>query len=219
MSVPSCVSYVQYVRALSAVNGKALDDYQGVAKILVDLHREHTATAKLNGESGGGGGHCGRAEAHVAENGGVRGDVDVDALAARVAEALHISGGAEVLFAAKSSAKPMTAERMKEMVCGRCGKKGHIKRDCKERCKKCGMQSCGGVKAGPYKCVVLNGIPPRLTKIMPPAIKASIIARAKEMGAKWVTKGAAGKLEPADDRDDGLVLTAKDGVINPIVEI
>ena len=61
MSVPACVTYVQYVRAFSAVNGKSLDDYQGVAKMLVDLHREHTATAKFNGESIGGGGHRGRA--------------------------------------------------------------------------------------------------------------------------------------------------------------
>ena len=67
------MGYVQYVRAFSAVNGKALDDYQGVAKMLVDLHREHTATAKFNGESLGGGGHRGRAEAHVAENAGARG--------------------------------------------------------------------------------------------------------------------------------------------------
>ena len=35
MSVPACVTYVQYVRAFSAVNGKSLDDYQGVAKMLV----------------------------------------------------------------------------------------------------------------------------------------------------------------------------------------
>ena len=45
----ACDTYVQFVRAFMAANGQVMDDYQGVAKMLVDLHTERCATRMLKG--------------------------------------------------------------------------------------------------------------------------------------------------------------------------
>jgi len=129
------------------------------------LHREHMATFKFNTEvkTEVGGGR-GRAEANAAEGGAL----DVRDLARQVAEALAESGQATAHLTSdsrNSGSGSKLARSSKDVVCGRCGKKGHIKKDCPEKCKACGLKSCGGVKGGAEKCMRLHGIPPRLAGI------------------------------------------------------
>ena len=86
------------------------------------------------------------------------------------------------------------------IICGRCGERGHIKKDCPKKCKECGLKSCGGVKG---RCMTKGGIPAGLAKIMQPEIKAMIVKRAKEMGAAWAKgQGEAHLFEEQDDAVD-----------------
>ena len=93
--------------------------------------------------------------------------------------------------------KRQSGNSKSNIICGRCGERGHIKKDCPKKCKECGLKSCGGVKG---RCMTKGGIPAGLAKIMQPEIKAMIVTRAKEMGAAWVMGQAEAHLfEEQDD--------------------
>ena len=172
----ACDTYVQFVRAFMAANGQVMDDYQGVAKMLVDLHTERCATRMLKGSLKP------AAQGHLAST---TDDLNIQ----ESAEAQITQGGKP----GKSGNKPS------KLTCHRCGKPGHIKKDCTATCPTCGLQRCGGVK-NKDRCMTKNGIPPGLAKIISPEIKAEIVAKAKAMGfhSKWVN-GAAAHLSIATD--------------------
>ena len=44
---------------------------------------------------------------------------------------------------------------------------GHLKQNCPHTCKRCGLKGCGGVKSKGKICMVYDGIPEGLAKIMP----------------------------------------------------
>ena len=43
----SCYMYVQIVRAMIYSKGEVMDDYQAIAKVLLDLHKEHYVSTLL----------------------------------------------------------------------------------------------------------------------------------------------------------------------------
>ena len=183
LEVPSCKSYTQYVKAfMDATNGD-MTDYQGIVKLLVEQHRQQCAAGGLSGQSGG------------------RGDSDTRrGGSANVAEEEE-SGEALSTFSGKSGGTNRQGGKSgngkSNVICGRCGERGHIKKDCPKKCKECGLKSCGGVKG---RCMTKGGIPAGLAKIMQPEIKAMIVKRAKEMGAAWAKgQGEAHLFEEQDD--------------------
>ena len=83
-------------------------------------------------------------------------------------------------------------------ACHTCGMKGHMSKDCKRRCKHCGLKCCGGVK-GVDKCMVKNGVPPNGN--FPPFVVEKVEKRAKEMKKN---KGAMIVMgEESGDESDG----------------
>ena len=183
LEVPSCKSYTQYVKAfMDATNGD-MTDYQGIVKLLVEQHRQQCAAGGLSGQSGG------------------RGDNDTRrGGSANVAEEEE-PGEALSTFSGKSGSTNRQGGKSgngkSNIICGRCGERGHIKKDCPKKCKECGLKSCGGVKG---RCMTKGGIPAGLAKIMQPEIKAMIVKRAKEMGAAWAKgQGEAHLFEEMQD--------------------
>jgi hypothetical protein len=169
LEVPSCKGYTQYVKAFIDATHGDMTDYQAIVKLLVEQHRQHYAASGLGGQGGGRGDSDTR-------RGGSANVIEEEELG----EALNVftdrSGGTN-----KQSGK--SGNGKSNVICGRCGERGHIKRDCPKKCGECGLRSCGGVKG---RCMTKGGIPAGLAKIMQPEIKAMIVKRAKEMGAAWV---------------------------------
>ena len=96
--------------------------------------------------------------------------------------AMRIGGrGSALIGEGKTAEKKKSVILNSNIICGRCGKKGHIKRDCPAKCVRCGLQSCGGIK-NKDRCMTFGGIPAGLAKIMSAEIKSKILARAKELG-------------------------------------
>ena len=87
------------------------------------------------------------------------------------------SGEALSAFTGRSGQSGKNGNGKSNVICGRCGERGHIKKDCTKKCGECGLKSCGGVKG---RCMTKGGIPAGLAKIMQPEIKAMIVKRAKE---------------------------------------
>ena len=170
---------------MDATNGD-MTDYQGIVKLLVEQHRQQCAAGGLGGQSGG------------------RGDNDTRrGGSANVAEEEE-PGEALSTFSGKSGSTNRQGGKSgngkSNIICGRCGERGHIKKDCPKKCKECGLKSCGGVKG---RCMTKGGIPAGLAKIMQPEIKAMIVKRAKEMGAAWAKgQGEAHLFEEQDDAVD-----------------
>ena len=100
-------------------------------------------------------------------------------------------------------------------VCHTCGTKGHMSKDCKRRCKHCGLKCCGGVK-GTDKCMVKNGVPPNGN--FPPFVVEKVEKRAKEMkknkGAMIALGEESDGDESDDSSDDGRAFVAKCIVID-----
>ena len=100
--------------------------------------------------------------------------------------------------------------------CHTCGMKGHLSKDCKHRCKYCGLKCCGGVK-GVAKCMVKNGIPPNAK--LPTFVTDKIEKQAKEMkkkrGAMIVMGEESGdESDESDASADGHAFVASCIVIN-----
>ena len=158
-------TYVAFVRAvIFAKGGEGLGDYQAVAKLLEEQHKQS---------------YKGRTS-----------DSDSDSEVKRASTKKPKAPGAEAFagWTDKPGGKPGGKQGSKpgKDECGRCGKKGHFKRDCTAKCSVCGLQCCGGVR-DPKRCMVRGGIPPSFRKIMEKnegskAAIAKIEKRAKEMG-------------------------------------
>ena len=154
-------SYVTFVRAmLFAKDGEGKDDYQAIAKVLIEQHKQFYK---------GGSDYGGSSE-------------DDEEGAKKATTKRNTRGDAAGAAAFTSWAAPAGGKKL----CGRCGAEGHFKRDCKATCKRCGLQCCGGVR-DPKRCMTCEGIQPSFRKIMEKnqgskeAI-AKISKRAKEMG-------------------------------------
>ena len=139
--------YVSFVRAAVYMRGgEGMDDYQGIAKMIVEQHKR---------------GFKGKSERTV----------DDDEV--KRASSKNKAPGAEAFagWAENPGQKGGKKAAGKEVVCGRCGEKGHFKRDCTKTCKAtvgthvCGLKCCGGVR-DPKRCMVKHGIPPAFRKVM-----------------------------------------------------
>ena len=158
-----------------------MTDYQAT-KLLVEQHRQQCAAS--GGAGRGAPQRCAARGANVAEE-----EESGEALSAFTGK----SGGASRQGGKNGNGKS-------NVICGRCGERGHIKKDCTKKCGECGLKSCGGVKG---RCMTKGGIPEGLAKIMQPEIKAMIVKRAKEMGAAWVKGQAEAHLFEEQDDADG----------------
>ena len=90
--------------------------------------------------------------------GGGRGDSDTRrGGSANVAEEDE-SGEALSAFTGKSGGTNKQSGKSgngkSNVICGRCGERGHIKKDCPKKCGECGLKSCGGVKG---RCMTKGG--------------------------------------------------------------
>ena len=117
----SCYMYVQIVRAMIYSKGEVMDDYQAIAKVLLDLHN-YVSTLLAKGMT----------EANLACN-------------EEEAEAQFTQGGGKG-SGGKSSSSSYGKKPAGKMLCHRCGKTGHFKKECTQTCTVCGLQQCGGVK-------------------------------------------------------------------------
>ena len=172
----SCQTYVQFVRAMAFSKGEIMNDYQGIAKVLLDQHTTNWATGVLSK----GGNKV--TEAHLT----YQADSDDEAEA-------HYSqeGGRDSNGRSSNGRKPFGAKPMGKMLCHRCGEAGHYKKECTKKCSVCGLQQCGGVKTA-ARCMTKNGITAGLAKIMDPSIKKKIVDKAKEKGffSSWGSASA-----------------------------
>ena len=119
-----------------ARNDEGSGDYQGIAKMLIDQHRQF---------------YVGDSEEEGSSDEGAKRATTKRGTGSGAAGATALAGWA--------------ASGKKQVTCGRCGKEGHLKRDCKETCKRCGLQCCGGVR-DPKRCMTCEGIKPAFRKIM-----------------------------------------------------
>ena len=162
----NCQTYVSFVRAMSFSRGEIMNDYQGIAKILLDQHTANWATGVLSK----GGNKV--TEAHLT----CQADSDEEAEAYYSQE-----GGRDGNGRSGNGKKPFGAKPTGKMLCHRCGEAGHYKKECTKKCSVCGLQQCGGVKTA-ARCMTKNGITAGLAKIMDPSIKKKIVDKAKEKG-------------------------------------
>ena len=175
-------SYVAFVRAMLFVkDGEGKDDYQAIAKVLIEQHKQFYK---------GGSDYGGSSE-------------DDEEGAKKATTKRNTRGDAAGAAAFTSWAAPAGGKKL----CGRCGAEGHFKRDCKATCKRCGLQCCGGVR-DPKRCMTCEGIQPSFRKIMEKnqGSKEAIVKiekRAKEMGiAKGNVMEAEAEVMTADQIDE-----------------
>ena len=108
-------SYVAFVRAMLFVkDGEGKDDYQAIAKVLIEQHKQFYK---------GGSDYGGSSE-------------DDEEGAKKATTKRNTRGDAAGAAAFTSWAAPAGGKKL----CGRCGAEGHFKRDCKATCKRCGLQ-------------------------------------------------------------------------------